>query len=85
VESHGLLGSIQAVPFFQTSGIVNAGSLLSGAIAANVIYAGMVGSGLYQFNVTLPSAGDVLTVGLQFNSETQGNAFLPIAVVPNGL
>ncbi len=35
VESHGLFGSIQAAPSFQTSGVENAASLLAGPVAPN--------------------------------------------------
>ena len=35
VESHGLLGSIQAAPFFPATGVVSGGSLLPGPIAPN--------------------------------------------------
>jgi uncharacterized protein (TIGR03118 family) len=52
-------------------------------IAAEVSYAGLVGPGLYQFNVVVPSAvtlgQDVLVVGLSGDSETQPGAFLTIA------
>jgi uncharacterized protein (TIGR03118 family) len=52
-------------------------------IDAEVMFAGLVGPGLYQFNVVVPpsvSRGqDVLVVGLLGNSETQVNAFLTIA------
>ena len=51
--------------------------------AANVLFAGMISPGLYQFNVTVPSVvthgQDVLVVALLGNSETQANAFIPIA------
>jgi uncharacterized protein (TIGR03118 family) len=52
-------------------------------IAAQVSFAGMVGPGLYQFNVVVPSTvtlgQDVLVVGLSGNFETQPGAFLTIA------
>jgi uncharacterized protein (TIGR03118 family) len=52
-------------------------------IEAKVSFAGLVGPGLYQFNVTVPSAvslgQDVLVVGLLGNFETQPDAFLAIA------
>ena len=52
-------------------------------IAAEVSYAGLVGPGLYQFNVVVPSTvtlgQDVLVVGLSGDSETQPGAFLTIA------
>ena len=52
-------------------------------IAANVTFAGQLGPGLYQINVTVPSnvtlGQDVLVVGLSSNFETQPDAFLTIA------
>ena len=52
-------------------------------IAADVSFAGLVGPGLYQLNVVVPSTvtlgQDVLVVGLSGNFETQPNAFLTIA------
>jgi len=52
-------------------------------IAANVTFAGQVGPGLYQINVTVPPnvtlGQDVLVVGLSSNFETQPNAYIPIA------
>lgn len=51
--------------------------------AANVLFAGMISPGLYQFNLVVPqSVGkgqDVLVVGLLGNSETQSNAFIAIS------
>jgi uncharacterized protein (TIGR03118 family) len=52
-------------------------------IAADVTFAGLVGPGLYQLNVVVPSTAtlgqDVLVVGLSGDFETQPNAFLTIA------
>jgi uncharacterized protein (TIGR03118 family) len=52
-------------------------------IAADVTFAGVVGPGLYQLNVVVPSTvtlgQDVLVIGLSANSETQPNGFLTIA------
>jgi uncharacterized protein (TIGR03437 family) len=52
-------------------------------IAAAVAFAGVVGPGLYQFNVVVPSTvtlgQDVLVVGLSGDFETQPGAFLTIA------
>ncbi len=54
------------------------------SILTSVTFAGLVGPGLYQFNVQVPPSGvsrgqDVLVVGLSGNFETQPNAFLTIA------
>ena len=52
-------------------------------IAAEVSFAGLVGPGLYQLNVVVPSTvtlgQDVLVVGLSGDFETQPDAFLTIA------
>jgi len=52
-------------------------------IDADVTFAGLVGPGLYQFSVVVPSTvtlgQDVLVVGLAGNFETQPNAHLTIA------
>src|ERR1700733_4773329 len=52
-------------------------------IVADVSFAGLVGPGLYQFNVVVPPTvtlgQDVLVVGLAGNFETQLNPFLTIA------
>jgi uncharacterized protein (TIGR03118 family) len=52
-------------------------------VAVDVTFAGIVGPGLYQFNLVVPSTvtlgQDVLVVGLSGNFETQSNAFLTIA------
>jgi uncharacterized protein (TIGR03118 family) len=52
-------------------------------IAADVTFAGLVGPGLYQLNVVVPTTvtlgQDVLVVGLSGDFETQPNAFLTIA------
>jgi uncharacterized protein (TIGR03437 family) len=52
-------------------------------LAADVTFAGLVGQGLYQFNLVVPPGvtlgQDVLVVGLLGNFTTQPNAFLAIA------
>jgi uncharacterized protein (TIGR03118 family) len=51
-------------------------------IAAEVTFAGLIGPGLYQFNVVVPAGvtpgQDVLVVALSGNFETQPNSFLTI-------
>lgn len=50
---------------------------------ANVVFAGMISPGLYQFNVVVPAAitrgQDDLVVGLIGNAETQANSYLAIS------
>jgi len=52
-------------------------------IAADVTFDGLMGPGLHQLNVVVPSTvtlgQDVLVVGLSGDFETQPNAFLTIA------
>jgi uncharacterized protein (TIGR03118 family) len=52
-------------------------------IATNCSFAGLVGPGLYQLNVVVPSTitrgQDVIVIGLSGNFQTQPNAFLTIA------
>jgi uncharacterized protein (TIGR03437 family) len=52
-------------------------------IATDVTFAGLVGPGLYQFNLVVPVGvrlgQDVLVVGLSGNFGTQPNAYLTIA------
>jgi uncharacterized protein (TIGR03437 family) len=54
---------------------------------ANVAFAGLVGPGLYQFNVTVPptvdTGVDVFVISLASNSETQAGTFIPIAGSPS--
>jgi uncharacterized protein (TIGR03437 family) len=58
-------------------------SILIDGISADVTFAGLVGPGLYQINVQVPSnvsrGQDVLVIGASGNFETQPNAFLTIA------
>jgi uncharacterized protein (TIGR03437 family) len=63
--------------------LAQAPAIVIDGIDADVSFAGLVGPGLYQFNVVVPSTvtlgQDVLVVGLSGNFETQPNAFLTIA------
>jgi uncharacterized protein (TIGR03118 family) len=89
--SHGLLGSIQAVPFFTTTNVLNGGSLLPGPIAPYE-WVTIKGAGLAPTTVTaqgeLPTLGGVgVTVGgapasLDFVSSTQINFLVPIGISP---
>jgi len=93
--SHGLLGSIQAVPFFTGTNVLNGGSLLAGPIAPNE-WVTIKGAGLAPTTVTtqalggvspLAAAGVGVTVGgaaapLDFVSSTQINFLVPVGVSP---
>jgi uncharacterized protein (TIGR03118 family) len=91
--SHGLLGSIQAVPFFTTTNVLNGGSLLPGPIAQEE-WVTIKGAGLAPTTITgqasagvfPPNLGGVgVTVGgtpasLSFVSSTQINFLVPPGV-----
>ncbi len=93
--SHGLLGSIQAVPFFTGTNVLNGGSLLPGPIAQEE-WVTIKGAGLAPTTVTgqavagsLPTslAGVGVTVGgapasLSFVSSTQINFLVPPGISP---
>jgi uncharacterized protein (TIGR03437 family) len=95
VESHGLLASIQAAPFFQTTGIQNGASFIAGPISPNT-WASIKGNGLSAttgtWNVTgstLPTAvnGVGVTINgtavpVSFVSNTQVNFLVPSTVSP---
>jgi uncharacterized protein (TIGR03437 family) len=55
--------------------------MIDGSVA-NVIYAGLTATGLYQINVVVPTtvaSADDLIVALIGNTESQANAYLTIA------
>jgi uncharacterized protein (TIGR03118 family) len=93
--SHGLLGSIQAVPFFTGTNVVSAGSLLPGPIASNE-WVTIKGAGLAPTTITAQPSGGVfplslggvgVTVGgtaapLDFVSSTQINFLVPLGLSP---
>jgi uncharacterized protein (TIGR03437 family) len=86
---------IYGTGFGQTSPAIPSGQVVSSPLmlpspptividgaTANVAFAGLTGTGLYQFNVTVPrgaQTGDDLVVALLGNGETQANAFITIA------
>jgi uncharacterized protein (TIGR03118 family) len=81
VESHGLLGSIQAVPSFQSTGILNGGSILTGPIAANE-WVAIKGAGLsattgnWQVTSGGPLPTQVNGVGVTVNGESAPVSFV---------
>ena len=95
VESHGLLASIQAAPYFVTSGIQNGASSIAGPIAPNT-WTQIRGNGLsattgsWQISSsTLPAevngvsvTVDGAAVPVSFASNTQVNFLVPSAVPP---
>jgi uncharacterized protein (TIGR03118 family) len=95
VQSHGLLASIQAAPSFQTTGIANGASFISGAIAPNT-WMTITGSGLSATTGTWQVTGSTLptevngvgvtingvAVPVEFVSNTQVNFLVPSSVSP---
>lgn len=82
VESHGLLGSIQAVPLFLSTGIQSAASFLSGPIASNE-WVTILGSGLGAKTGSWQFTGTQLPVQLNGVSVTVNNEAAPISFVGN--
>ena len=70
----------------QGSLVVNHTIVIDGLVA-NMTFAGLVGPGLYQFNVAIPhtvdTEVDVFVIALAANSETQAGIFIPIASSPS--
>jgi hypothetical protein len=81
LESHGLLGSIQAVPSFQSTGILNGGSIFAGPIAANE-WVAIKGAGLsaatghWQVTSGAPLPTSVNGVGVTVNGESAPVSFV---------
>ena len=82
-ETITLFGTGFGAPLASGQLLALAPTIVIDGIDADVTFAGLVGPGLYQFNVVVPSnvtlGQDVLVVGLSGNFETQPNAFLTIA------
>ncbi len=82
-ETIMLFGTGFGAPFASGEVLALAPTIAIDGIAADVTFAGVVGPGLYQFNMVVPSnvtlGQDVLVVGLSGNFQTQPNAFLTIA------
>jgi uncharacterized protein (TIGR03118 family) len=95
VGSHGLLGSIQPVPWFSAAGIQNAGSFLAGDIAPNT-WVALKGAALADLPASWSVTGTTLptTVGgvgvkvnneaapVSFVSNTQINFLVPADIQP---
>jgi uncharacterized protein (TIGR03437 family) len=60
--------------------LANSVTFTIGGLAAPVVYAGLVGSGLYQFNVTVPSVpnGDAVVVAQIGGMQTQTGALITV-------
>jgi uncharacterized protein (TIGR03118 family) len=89
--THGLFGSIQAIPFFTTSGITNAGSGLAGPVAPNT-WMTLRGAGLSALtassttlSTSLGGAGVTINneaAPMNFVSAQQINFLVPADIVP---
>jgi uncharacterized protein (TIGR03118 family) len=82
LESHGLLGSIQAAPSFLTTGIVNAGSLVAGAIAPNE-WVALKGTGLSATTGTWVVTGSTLPTQVNGVGVTVNGEAAPVSFVSN--
>ena len=82
VESHGLLGSIQASPSFPVSGVQSAASFLSGPIAANE-WVTIMGAGLSPVTASWQVTGTQLPVQLNNVAVTVNGEPAPISFIGN--
>jgi uncharacterized protein (TIGR03437 family) len=82
IESHGLFGSIQAVPFFVSTGIQSAASFLPGPIAPNE-WVTIMGSGLSATTASWQFTGTKLPVELNGVQVTVNSEPAPVSFVSN--
>ncbi len=82
IQSHGLLGSIQAAPWFAATGIQNAASFLSGPIAPNE-WVSIFGSGLAQTTGTWQVSGSQLPTTINGVTVTVNGEAAPISFLGN--
>ena len=84
VESHGLLGSIQAAPSFQSSGIESAASLIASPIAPNS-WVSIKGSGLSALSGSWKVTGTTLPTQVNGVGVTVNGEAAPVTFVSNTL
>jgi uncharacterized protein (TIGR03437 family) len=82
VETHGLLGSIQAEPVFPMSGVQNGASFASGAIAPNT-WITLKGSGLAPTTANWQVTGNVLPTQVGGVGVTVNGEAAPVSYVSN--
>lgn len=82
VESHGLLGSIQASPSFTTAGVVNGASSVAGPIAPNT-WITLKGAGMSATSGTWTVSGSTLPTTLNGVTVTVNGEAAPLASVGN--
>ena len=80
LESHGLLASIQAAPFFVTSGVQSAASFLAGPIAPNT-WVQIKGSGLSTTTGTWQVTGSTLPTEVNGVGVTINGTVAPVSFV----
>ena len=82
IESHGLLGSIQAAPAFVTTGVLNDASLVAGPIAPNTWIA-LRGAGMSPTSGTWTVTGSTLPTTLNGVTVKVNGEAAPISAVTN--
>ncbi len=82
LESHGLLGSIQAAPSFLTTGVLNDASLVAGPIAPNT-WVALRGSGMSETSGTWTVTGSTLPTTLNGVTVTVNGEAAPVSAVGN--
>jgi uncharacterized protein (TIGR03437 family) len=82
VGSHGLLASIQPIPWFSVTGIQNAGSFLAGDIAPNT-WVALKGAALAPLPVSWSVTGNVLPTTVGGVTVTVNGEAAPISYVSN--
>lgn len=80
IESHGLLGSIQAAPSFLTTGVLNGASLVAGPIAPNTWIA-LKGAGMSATSGTWTVTGSTLPTTLNGVTVTVNGEAAPLSSV----
>ena len=82
VQSHGLLASIQAAPFFVTSGVQNGASFIAGTIAPNT-WASIKGNGLSATTGNWQVTGSTLPTSVNGVGVTINGTAVPVSFVSN--
>ena len=82
LESHGLLASIQAAPFFMTLGVQNGASFIAGPIAPNT-WVSIKGNGLSTTTGTWQVTGSTLPTEVSGVGVTVNGTAVPVSFVSN--
>jgi uncharacterized protein (TIGR03437 family) len=81
-QSHGLLGSVQAAPFFPATGVVSGGSLLPGPIAPNT-WVVLKGNDMSPVTATWKVTGSALPTTVSGVGVTVNGEAAPVDAVSN--